>query len=335
MSTTSKVTPFLPRQKSITAASRTLSIASKGITALEERFLDAVFSNTFLHLVDVIVKLHGRVIVTGMGKTGIVARKITATLTSTGTPAIFMHPADAGHGDLGTVTQKDLVMMLSHSGETRELRPIIRYCRRYGIPLASITTRERSTLASASDICIRLPRVQEACPHDLAPTTSTTVQMAFGDALATALIQVRGFSADDFYKFHPKGKLGTQLIKVHQLMVTGELLPKVHEKASLLNATIEMTRGRLGGTAIINEAEQLRGVLTDGDLRRAVLGTQDLNQPVCRFMDIKPLQVDREDLASEALRLMHLHNTTLLFVCEGDLLLGAIHMHQLMRAGIT
>lgn len=335
VSTVSKIVPFGSGSRIIDTAARTLSTASQGISALEDKFADRDFAAIFLRLVGIIINVRGRVIVTGMGKSGIVARKMTATLTSTGTPAIFMHPADAGHGDLGMVTPDDVVLMLSHSGESSELGPIIQYCKRFGIPLLGVTTRHQSTVATASDVCVVMPSVREACPNELAPTTSTTMQMAFGDALAIALMEMRGFSADDFYKFHPNGRLGAQLIKVRELMAEGDAVPRVPEDASLLDATIEMTRGRLGGTAVVNQNDELIGAFTDGDLRRTVTGARYLTEPVGRFMTETPLSVSPDELASEALRLMHLHNITLLFVCEAGRLVGAIHMHDLLHAGVA
>ncbi len=335
MSTVSKIVPFGSGSRIVDTACRTLSVASHGINALEAKFSDRDFAAIFLRMVGVIMNVRGRLIVTGMGKSGIVARKMTATLTSTGTPAIFMHPADAGHGDLGMVTPDDVVLMLSQSGESSELGPIIQYCKRFGIPLLGLTARPESTVATASDVCVLLPSVREACPNELAPTTSTTVQMAFGDALAIALMEMRGFSADDFYKFHPNGRLGAQLIKVRELMAQGGDVPRVREDASLLDATIEMTRGRLGGTAIVNDNGELIGAFTDGDLRRTVTGTRYLTEPVGRFMTATPLSISPDELASEALRLMHLHNITLLFVCEAGRLMGAIHMHDLLHAGVA
>lgn len=302
---------------------------------MEEKFTDREFAATFLRMVGQIMNVRGRLIVTGMGKSGIIARKMTATLTSTGTPAIYLHPADAGHGDLGMITPDDVVLMLSHSGESNELGPIIQYCKRFAIPLLGMTARPASTVAIACDICILMPDMREACPNSLAPTTSTTIQMAFGDALAIALMEMRGFSADDFHKFHPNGRLGAQLIKVRELMASGGDVPRVQENASLLDATIEMTRARLGGTAIVNEEGRLIGAFTDGDLRRTVTGTRHMNEPVGRYMTAEPLAVGPDELASEALRLMHDHNITLLFVCERDRLVGAIHMHDLLHAGVA
>lgn len=335
VSIATKIVPFGAGGRMIETACRTLSIAAKGVNALEAQFAEPEFSATFTRLVGLVMKIRGRVIVTGMGKSGIVARKMTATLTSTGTPAIYLHPADAGHGDLGMVTPDDVVLMLSHSGETSELAPIIQYCKRFGIPLIGMTARTRSTVAQAADIYIRLPAVKEACPNALAPTTSTTVQMAFGDALAIALMEMRGFSADDFHKFHPNGRLGAQLLKISDLMATGNDVPSVRETASLLDATIEMTRARLGGTAIVDVQGLLIGAFTDGDLRRTVTGKQDLTEAVGHFMTLSPLSIRPDDLASDALREMHDRNVLLLFVCENGKLVGAVHMHDLLHAGVV
>lgn len=333
--TATKVVPFGASGRIIETACRTLSIAAQGVNALEAQFADRDFAATFTRLIGLVMNIRGRVIVTGMGKSGIVARKMTATLTSTGTPAIYLHPADAGHGDLGMVTPDDVVLMLSHSGETSELGPIIQYCKRFAIPLLGMTARARSTVAQAADIYIRLPTVKEACPNALAPTTSTTVQMAFGDALAIALMEMRGFSADDFHKFHPNGRLGAQLLKIRDLMASGEDVPQVREDASLLDATIEMTRARLGGTAIVDAQGHLIGAFTDGDLRRSVTGKQDLTDAVGSFMTLSPLSIRPDDLASDALRQMHDRNVLLLFVCEKDKLVGAVHMHDLLHAGVA
>ncbi len=335
MSTVSKIIPFGSGGRIVETACSSLSLAARGLNILEAKFADREFAATFLRLVGVIMNVRGRVIVTGIGKSGIVARKMTATLTSTGTPALFLHPADAGHGDLGMVTPDDVVLMLSHSGESTELGPIIQYCKRFAIPLIGLTARTQSTVAEAADICILMPEVREACPNMLAPTTSTTLQMAFGDALAMSLMEMRGFSADDFHKFHPMGRLGAQLVKVRELMAAGADVPKVPEDASLLDATIEMTRARLGGTAVVDRGGKLIGAFTDGDLRRAVTGKQNLTDAVGRFMTATPLAVAPDELASEALRLMHERNITLLFVCDKDRLVGALHMHDLLHAGVA
>ena len=331
----SKIVPFGSGSRIVETACRSLSIAAGGLQALEARFSDREFAATFLRLVGVLMNVRGRVIVTGIGKSGIVARKMTATLTSTGTPAIFLQPADAGHGDLGMVTPDDVVLMLSHSGESTELGPIIQYCKRFAVPLMGMTAQPQSTVAQSADICILMPDVQEACPNALAPTTSTTVQMAFGDALAVSLMEMRGFSADDFHKFHPNGRLGAQLLKVRELMARGDHVPMVREDASLLDATIEMTRARLGGTAVVDRNGRLIGAFTDGDLRRTVTGKQNLTEPVGRFMTVTPQAVGPDELASEALHMMHERNIMLLFVCENGRLTGALHMHDLLHAGVA
>ncbi|MGC4252379.1 MAG: KpsF/GutQ family sugar-phosphate isomerase [Sphingobium sp.] len=327
--------PFKSGGHIIETACRSLATAASGLNALEAQFAERDFAATFLRLVGIVMNVRGRVIVTGIGKSGIVARKMTATLTSTGTPAIFLHPADAGHGDLGMVTPADLVLMLSHSGESTELGPIIQYCKRFAIPLAAMTAQPGSTVAQAADVCLLMPPVREACPNSLAPTTSTTVQMAFGDALAVSLMEMRGFSADDFHKFHPNGSLGAQLVKVCELMASGDDVPKVREDATLLEATIEMTRGRLGGTAIVDSRDRLIGVFTDGDLRRSLTAGQDLTASIGQFMTTTPLSVSPDELASEALRRMHDSSVMLFFVCEEDCLIGAIHMHDLLEAGVA
>ncbi|SCW77091.1 arabinose-5-phosphate isomerase [Sphingobium faniae] len=335
MSTVSNIVPFKSGGHIIEAACRSLAVAADGINALEARFAERDFAATFLRLVGLVMNVRGRVIVTGIGKSGLVARKMTATLTSTGTPALFLHPADAGHGDLGMVTPADLVLMLSHSGESTELGPIIQYCKRFAIPLVGMTAQSGSTVAQAADLCILMPPVREACPNSLAPTTSTTVQMAFGDALAVSLMEMRGFSADDFHKFHPKGSLGTQLVKVRELMASGNDVPKVREDATLLEAMIEMTRGRLGGTAIVDNRRRLIGAFTDGDLRRSLTTGQDLSESIGRFMTVTPLSVGPDELASEALRRMHDSSIMLFFVCDEERLIGAVHMHDLLEAGVV
>ena len=335
VSTVSNIVPFKSGGHIVETACRSLAVAASGLNALEAQFAERDFAGTFLRLIGLIMNMRGRLIVTGIGKSGIVARKMTATLTSTGTPAIFLHPADAGHGDLGMVTPADLVLMLSHSGESTELGPIIQYCKRFAIPLAAMTAQSNSTIAQAADISILMPPVQEACPNSLAPTTSTTVQMAFGDALAVSLMEMRGFSADDFHKFHPNGRLGAQLVKVRELMASGDDVPKVRGDATLLEATIEMTRGRLGGTAIVDNHERLIGAFTDGDLRRTLTAKQNLTESIGQFMTVTPLSVGPDELASEALRRMHDSSVMLFFVCEDERLIGAVHMHDLLEAGVA
>ena len=329
------IIPFRRRATGPSVAARTISIAVGGLRALEASFTEPDFADAFDRLVELIVAARGRMIVAGMGKSGIIARKITATLTSTGTPAMYLHPAEAGHGDLGMVTEDDVVLIITRSGETAEFAPIFRYCKRFGIKLVTVTAQANSTAARAADFFVKLPSVREACPIELTPTTSTTVQLVFGDALAIALMHRHGFSADDFYKFHPNGRLGARLLKVRDVMARGADVPKVRADATLLGATIEMTRARLGGTAIVDADGKLIGAFTDGDLRRTVTGERNMSEPVSQFMTLDPLWIGKNELASEATRRMHEGNVLMLFVREGDRLVGAVHMHDVLRAGVA
>ena len=232
------------------------------------------------------------------------------------------------------VSPDDIVIILSSSGETTELRAILDYCRRFGVPLVGIT-RARSSVARAADQCIHLPAVREACSNEMAPTTSTTLQVVFGDALAMALMELRGFSAEDFYKFHPRGRLGAQLRKVRDIMARGGDVPVVAPDATLVDATVEMTRARLGGTAVIDAAGKLVGVFTDGDLRRTAQAELRMTDPVRDHMTRDPRWIAPDELASEALRRMQEAEVLLLFVCDGSGLVGAVHMHDLLRAGVA
>ena len=278
----------------------------------------------------------GRVVVTGMGKSGHVARKIAATLASTGAPAFYLHPAEASHGDLGMVTPGDVVLALSWSGETPELRAVIDYCKRFAMPLIALSSEPASALAGAADVALILPKAPEACPNGLAPTTSTTMQLAFGDALAVALLETRGFSAADFRAFHPGGRLGARLITVADLMATGADVPTLPPTATLAEAIFEITRTRYGGAAVIDAKGRLIGAFTDGDLRRA-LPSSDLTAPVADHMNSAPVSVDSRLLASEALRTMNERPRPimLMFVCDDGKLVGAVHMHDLLRAGVV
>lgn len=316
-------------------AARTIALAADGLNALEAAFAEPEFANAFDKLVDLIAAARGRVILAGMGKSGIIARKITATLTSTGVPATFLHPAEAGHGDLGMVTQDDVVLLISRSGETSELAAIFSYCKRFGIRTVTITARPNSTAAKAADFFIRLPAVREACPIELSPTTSTTLQLVFGDALAMTLMARGGFSADDFQKFHPNGRLGARLLKVRDVMARGPDIPRVTPEATLLDATIEMTRTRLGGTAVVDADGQLIGAFTEGDLRRAMSVKRNLDDAVGHYMTTTPLSIGPTELASEAMRLMHERSVLMLFVRDGERLVGVVHMHDVLRAGVA
>jgi arabinose-5-phosphate isomerase len=315
------------------SALRTIEIETRALETLGAAFAQPVVRDAFEAAARLIAAASGRVVVTGMGKSGLVARKIAATLASTGTPAFFIHPAEASHGDLGMITVDDVVLALSWSGETSELRDIVTFCRRFSVPLIAMTSRGDSTLAQCGDLCLVLPAVQEACPNDLAPTSSTTVQAALGDALAVALIERRDFSSEDFRTFHPRGRLGAQLVTVGDLMSSGDAVPRVGCHATILEATLEMSRKRFGITAVVDDEQMLLGAFSDGDLRRSV-ATGGVEAPVAGFMSQKPCRVAPEMLAAEALALMNARAISQLFVCSGERLGGIVHLHDILRAGI-
>jgi len=326
--------PTRPRVASDIAI-RTVEAEIAGLTALIES-LGTTLAAPLNSALQTIIAARGRVVVTGMGKSGHVARKIAATLASTGTPALYLHPGEASHGDLGMVTVADVVLALSWSGETPELRDIIHYCKRFAVPLIAVSSEAASALSQASDIALILPTAEEACPNGLAPTTSTTMQLAFGDALAIALIETRGFSASDFRDLHPGGRLGARLVTVGDLMVTGDDVPRLDQSASISDAIIEITRKRMGGAGVVDANGRLVGAFTDGDLRRA-LPRVDLACAVVDHMTRAPVFVESRLLASEALRIMNDRERPimLMFVCEKGRLVGALQMHDLIRAGIV
>lgn len=319
------------------ATSPAVASARRVITAEADalRVLAHQVGSAFAEVVDRLAAVSGRVVVTGMGKSGHVARKIAATLASTGTPALFVHPAEASHGDLGMITPQDAVVALSNSGETPELRDLILYTRRFGILLVAVAGRARSTLVEAADLALVLPEVREACPMGLAPTTSTTCMLALGDALAVALLERRGFSASDFALFHPGGKLGSQLLRVEQLMHKGDELPLVGPDCPMVEAVLQMSDKRLGCVGVV-EGGRLVGIVTDGDLRRHM--APDLfERPVRELMTPRPRTIDRRALAVEALATMNGGGrpVTVLFVVEDGRPVGALHLHDCLKAGIV
>jgi arabinose-5-phosphate isomerase len=319
----------------IASASHTLDAEIEGLRALKAALATGL-RDAFGESVAVIAKASGRVAVTGIGKSGHVARKIASTLSSTGQPAFFLHPAEASHGDLGMVATGDVVLALSWSGETPELRDVIHHAKRFDLPLIAITSDAKSALGRAADIALALPKSREACSVTQAPTTSTTMQMAFGDALAIALLEARGFSAGDFRTFHPGGRLGARLVTVRDLMVAGENLPSVSSGATLADAILAITQTRCGGVGVVDGDGMLVGAFTDGDLRRA-LTKADLAAPVIDHMNPTPVFVDPSVLATEALREMNERERPilLLFACERGRLVGAVHMHDLLRVGVV
>lgn len=279
----------------------------------------------------------GRVVVSGMGKSGHVGRKIAATFASTGTPALFVHPAEASHGDLGMVVAGDAVLALSNSGETPELTDIVTHTRRYGLPLVGITGRADSTLARTADVALVLPDCPEACPMGLAPTTSTTMMLALGDALAVALLSRRGFTAAEFRVFHPGGRLGAQLSRVADLMHTAEALPVAPPDTPMAEAILMITAKSFGCLGIVDEG-RLVGIVTDGDLRRALDqgGTPLLARHARDVMTRTPRRIRPDALAAEALRLMNTDKITSLFVVDdADRPIGILHIHDLLRAGVA
>jgi len=317
----------------LVSALRTLETESGGLAALAVAMADGLGS-PFAAAVETIRAARGRVIVTGMGKSGHVARKIAATLASTGTPAFFVHAADASHGDLGMITSDDVMMALSWSGETEELKDLITYSRRFRITLIAVTVNPESTLGKAADIVLELPPVREACPHNLAPTTSSLMQLALGDALAIALLESRGFTAVDFGVFHPRGRLGAALKFVRDVMHPGAAVPLIARRAPMSEAIVEMSAKGFGCVAVTEPTGKLAGVITDGDLRRHM--RPDLLQaPVDAVMTASPKTVRPDQLASEALQILNASKITALIVVDADRPVGIVHFHDLLRAGLA
>ncbi len=315
-------------------ALRTVALEAAGLNALHAA-LEGALGDTLLEAVALLLEPGGRLVVTGMGKSGHVGRKIAATLASTGTPALFVHPAEASHGDLGMIAREDAVLALSWSGEAPELADMIAYTRRFGVKLIAITSRPESALGSAADLCLTLPRMAEACPNGLAPTTSTTMQLALGDALAMCLLEARGFSPADFRDFHPGGKLGARLKRARDLMHGPAELPLVSLDATLAQAVVEMTSRRFGVAGVVDLTGALAGVLTDGDLRRALQKGVAMDQPVAQAMTRAPRTAAPESLAADLLGIMNEKRITSLFVVVEGRPVGILHLHDLLHAGLV
>jgi arabinose-5-phosphate isomerase len=296
--------------------------------------LDGSLAEPFAEAIRRLVAVKGRVIVTGIGKSGHVGQKIAATFASTGTPAFFVHPSEASHGDLGMVTRADVILALSWSGETVELKPIITYSRRFAVPLIAITSQAQSALGEQADVVLLLPRAKEACPHGLAPTTSTTMQLAMGDSLAIALLEARGFTAHDFKIFHPGGSLGANLKYVSDIMHRGERLPLIKSGESMAHALVTMTEKSFGCVGVTDGRGRLIGVITDGDLRRH-MGANLLEARVDEIMTAKPKTISPSMLTSAALELINASSITALFVVEKQKPVGLIHVHDLLRLGVA
>jgi len=318
-------------QAAIDAALRTLEVEGDGIAALAAALRDGL-GGSFVAAVELLRAAQGRVIVTGMGKSGHVARKIASTLASTGTPALFVHPADASHGDLGMIAKDDVILALSWSGETAEMKNLTDYSRRHRIKLIAMTAIQDSALAKAADLLLLLPQSREACPHNLAPTTSSLMQLALGDALAIALLESRGFTAVDFGLLHPGGKLGALLKLVGDIMHSGSSVPLKPLGTRMSDAILEMTTKGFGCVGIVDARGQLAGIITDGDLRRHM--RNDLLDAIVEdVMTRGPKIVRPGQLVSEALEILNATKVTALFVVEAGEPLGIVHVHDLLRVG--
>ncbi|MGH1397717.1 MAG: KpsF/GutQ family sugar-phosphate isomerase [Alphaproteobacteria bacterium] len=321
----------------IKTAQRVLTQEAEALTALSNSIGDE-----FTKAIDIFHALKsadkkGRLIVAGIGKSGHVARKIAATMASTGTPAYFVHPGEASHGDMGMITQNDAVLMLSNSGENSELSDLIHYTRRYNIPLVAITSNASSTMATHADIALIMPKMPEACPNGLAPTTSTTMMIALGDAIAVALLDRMGLTPEEYKVFHPGGKLGQRLMKITELMVPLADLPLAQETETMQTALLAMTDKNLGAVIIIDENKALKGIITDGDLKRHMDGTL-LQKPVTEIMSANPKTISNNVLAVEALNKMTRESgqyLSSLLVMDGDTLIGMIRMQDCLQAGLA
>lgn len=325
--------PGHDRAALVASARNVIGIEARGIEALAAR-IDGDFSKAC----GLILACPGRVVVSGMGKSGHIARKIAATLASTGTPAFFVHPGEASHGDIGMITSHDVVLLLSNSGETEEVLIILPFLKRQGNALIAMTGNPKSTLARDADAHLDASVSTEACPLGLAPTASTTAALVLGDALAIALLEARGFTADDFARSHPAGALGRRLLKISDVMHTGDAIPAVRLDATLTEALMEMSRKGLGMTAIVDDAGNLQGVFTDGDLRRSLddHGVDMRATPVSHAMSRHPKVIGPDKLAAEAAQLMEAHKIHALLVVDAERhVVGALNIHDLLRARVV
>ncbi len=321
-------------KNSLSAARRAIEIEAHGMTVLLDE-LEGSLGKALEKAVTTILAASGRVIVSGMGKSGHIARKIAATMASTGTPASFVHPAEASHGDLGMITTNDVVIMLSNSGESAELKDMLNYCARFSVPMIAITANATSTMGRSADIVLQLPKVQEACPNGLAPTTSTLLQLALGDAMAMALLEAKGFSADDFRNYHPGGKLGAQIKHARDIMHCGEKLPLAVEGTTLSMAIPILSERKFGCLGVVDTNGIFIGMVTDGDLRRH-LGPDLTSRQVEDVMTKNPTTVHGDMLAAEVIEIINTKRITAVFVLdENQKPVGLIHIHDLLREGVS
>jgi arabinose-5-phosphate isomerase len=313
-------------------ARKVLRIEAEAIASLIERIGD-----DFERALDLLFECRGRVIVTGMGKSGIICRKIAATLASTGTPAFFLHPAEAVHGDLGVIQADDVVIAMSYSGETEELRRVLETVKRIGAPLIAFTGSHTSTLAQAADVALDCSVSEEACPMNLVPTASTTAALALGDALAMTVLVEKGFKPEDFANLHPGGKLGKKLMRVEQLMSAGDALPVVQLHTVMRDVIYEMSRKGLGMTSVVEKDGRLAGIITDGDLRRKMTTTPNIQDLTARdVMTANPIAISQSTMAVEALAMMEKRKITSIVVIDADRrVAGVVHLHDLWRTGLV
>lgn len=319
-------------QMDLDKASAIRTIESE-ITALKA-LRDSLKLESLTKALDFMQNAKGRIIISGMGKSGHIGKKIAASLASTGTPSFFVHPAEASHGDLGMITEDDIVVAISNSGESKELIDILSYCKRFGIKLIAITKNPESSLGRAADIVLELPNNGEACPLGLAPTSSTTATLVLGDILTVGLIERKGFSKSDFNDRHPGGKLGSILKRVSDLMHTGQDMPVLDENSNMQAVLLEMTSKRLGCVGFINQSGELTGILTDGDLRRC-LSAKILEEKAIDLMTRNPKTITPDAMSAEALKIMHDKKITNLFVLENKKPVGVIHIHDLLNNGVA
>jgi len=323
-----------PLSAAVQSALRTLDAEGSGISAISAA-LQADLGGVFAHAADLIRGAKGRLIVTGLGKSGHIGRKIAATFASTGTPAFFVHAAEAGHGDLGMITTDDVILALSWSGEQPEMKTLITYAKRFRIALIAMTAERDSTLSKAADVALTLPKAREACPHNLAPTTSSLMMLALGDALAIALLEGRGFTPVDFSVLHPGGKLGAMLKYTSDLMHTGEAVPLKPLGTRMSDALVEMTSKGFGCVGIVDARGAIAGIVTDGDLRRHMLRPDLMTALVDDVMTKNPKTIRGELLASEALEILNSSKITALIVTEANRPVGIVHLHDILRAGVV
>jgi arabinose-5-phosphate isomerase len=320
----------LKNQEDKLSAIRTIDTEISAIVELK----NSVALENLSKALDYMQESTGRIIVTGMGKSGHIGKKIAASLASTGTPSFFVHPAEASHGDLGMITENDVVIAISNSGESRELADILNYCKRFGIKIIAITKNAESSLGKASDVVLELPQAKEACPLGLAPTSSTTATLVLGDVLTVGLIDRKGFSKEEFNVRHPGGKLGSILKRVGDLMHTGQAMPILDENSNMQAVLLEMTSKCLGCVGFINQNGEFTGMLTDGDLRRC-LSASILDEKAINLMTKSPKTVTKDMISAEALKIMHDKKITNMFVLDGKRPIGVIHIHDLLNNGVA